>query len=668
MILLLFVISIFLGFQLKFSYCSIAIISSIYLIFVLLRYKKKVFGVCLSIFVISFAISNINIENNNQIKVGVVIESRDNYFLFLSKTERFYVYEKNNTREIGDFLSIEGDVSPIDFEVLESSFDMNIFLNKKGVYRQIEKPKIEIRFNHPIRIKKLKQIFLNRFSGDTKNFINSLFFLSGHEGEEVAIMQSLQLNRLISSSGIYLYALSNLLEFLLKRRIKSNKRKMIPLILIFIYQIFVFPKFAVLRFLINKTLKLINLKFFQDKIDYLNLLSFSMIISLMINRYYIYEDSFLIGYSIPLFLYFIRPIINRARWWKIPIIVTGIIYIFFIPFLLKYNNSINLLSPFIQAILCPFFIPFFIITFVTFIGVPIFKIVEFYKQFLSKMIEFSRFFRIEIHAPEMSIGVIILMYALLIGLFYYLAIKFTPVYKRIGLFLPLLLIVHFLPIENMIVSYVSFINVGQGDSCLIHKGNTDILIDTGGSIYKDIASECLIPYFKSKRIYDIDLVIITHNDYDHNGALSSLINNFKVDNVITKKDSFPININGILLENLNKSSYSDDNDNSLVLSFKMWGKRFLLMGDASTKVEKTILDSKKELKCDVLKIGHHGSNTSTSEDFIRTIKPIDAIVSVGRNYYGHPHKEVLSILDKYNVRIRRTDLEGTITYKNYNFL
>ena len=95
MILLLFVISIFLGFQLKFSYCSIAIISSIYLIFVLLRYKKKIFGVCLAIFVISFAISNINIENNNQIKVGVVIESRDNYFLFLSKAERFYVYEKN---------------------------------------------------------------------------------------------------------------------------------------------------------------------------------------------------------------------------------------------------------------------------------------------------------------------------------------------------------------------------------------------------------------------------------------------------------------------------------------------------------------------------------------------------------------------------------------------
>ena len=218
------------------------------------------------------------------------------------------------------------------------------------------------------------------------------------------------------------------------------------------------------------------------------------------------------------------------------------------------------------------------------------------------------------------------------------------------------------------ISSVSFINVGQGDACLIQKGTTAILIDTGGSIYKDIANECLIPYFKKNQIYDIDLVITTHNDFDHNGALPELVNNFKVDEVVTNKSSFPLSVNGIVINNLNNKIHDNDNDNTLVLDFKMWDKRFLIMGDASIKVEKEILSYYKNIDCDYLKVGHHGSNTSTSDAFIKKVTPKEAIISVGQNYYGHPHKSVLDILERNNVKIRRTDLEGTITYWNYIFM
>ena len=230
------------------------------------------------------------------------------------------------------------------------------------------------------------------------------------------------------------------------------------------------------------------------------------------------------------------------------------------------------------------------------------------------------------------------------------------------------LTVNFLPVENLLTQEVSFINIGQGDATLIRKGSVSVLVDTGGSLYQDLANESLIPYFRKKRIYDIDALVITHNDFDHNGAASSLCENFKVRQILDKKSDFPYKIGGITLYNLNKENYNNDNENSLVLYFSMWGKKFLIMGDASIEVEKQILLDNPNLDCDILRVGHHGSNTSTSPEFISKITPSESIISVGKNYYGHPHKDVIYTLEKYNVRIRRTDLEGTITYSNYIFM
>lgn len=94
-------------------------------------------------------------------------------------------------------------------------------------------------------------------------------------------------------------------------------------------------------------------------------------------------------------------------------------------------------------------------------------------------------------------------------------------------------------------------------------------------------------------------------------------------------------------------------------------KRWLLMGDASIKVEEEIIKSYPTLSVDYLKVGHHGSNTSTSSEFINQIKPKEAIISVGLNYYGHPHQEVINTLIDANVKIRRTDIESTIAYYSF---
>ena len=147
---------------------------------------------------------------------------------------------------------------------------------------------------------------------------------------------------------------------------------------------------------------------------------------------------------------------------------------------------------------------------------------------------------VEIYVPPFSKVICFLYIVTLLAIYFYRALQLTPIHFKASLALTVFSVLYCLPITNLISASVTFIDVGQGDSCLIQKGTTSVLIDTGGNIYRDIAKETLIPYFKKNRIYDIDLVITTHGDFDHSGALPSLIENFYVKNVITDYTEFPI--------------------------------------------------------------------------------------------------------------------------------
>ena len=121
----------------------------------------------------------------------------------------------------------------------------------------------------------------------------------------------------------------------------------------------------------------------------------------------------------------------------------------------------------------------------------------------------------------------------------------------------------------------------------------------------------------------------------------------------------------VIFNNYNPfTDYIEENDRSLVLGFRLGNSDYLLMGDASKKVEKRIMEHYPTLTCDILKVGHHGSDTATSNEFIKYLNPKVAVISCGKNnFFGHPAKNVLAILNANQVQIRRTDLEGTITFR-----
>ena len=152
---------------------------------------------------------------------------------------------------------------------------------------------------------------------------------------------------------------------------------------------------------------------------------------------------------------------------------------------------------------------------------------------------------------------------------------------------------------------VHFIDVGQGDATLIRYERTNVLVDTGGNLYIDLAKECLIKYFNRLKIEKIDAVFLTHLDYDHYGALNSLVENFEVGEVYYPYErDIEYDVNGFKIVDINrfKDSKKDTNYNSAVFKFQIKETSFLLMGDAPIEIENKLMSYYKDyIDVDVLK-------------------------------------------------------------------
>lgn len=236
----------------------------------------------------------------------------------------------------------------------------------------------------------------------------------------------------------------------------------------------------------------------------------------------------------------------------------------------------------------------------------------------------------------------------------------------------------------------AMLDIGQGDALFIESPTgLQILVDGGRD--KKTLSELskLIPFYDKS----IDMLIITNPDLDHIGGFLDILKNYKVDVVLepgTYNDSTiykniekeiklkntkrilaragtKIDIGGgayidILFPDRDVSIW-DNNDGSVVARLVYGESTIMLTGDASASTEEIVTKSNKELESDILKIGHHGSRTSTSKEFLEKVSPKYALISSAKgNSYGHPHVEVLDILKSFGVEILRTDTLGTIVF------
>ena len=666
MILLFYFLSLFIGINIRFSIILGIIEIIALLVFVFFRFGKKPALISLFVSLLGVGLSFFRLNFNKETYISVVVESKSNYFIASSTFEKFYIYQKDNQYEIGDILSIKGYKTELEFTTLESDFDFKEYLNNKGVYSQLNVTKIEVKFSTPFKIQKIKRDFLNHLNKDSQALVGAMLFSMGSDEDIYSTGKELHLFRLLSNSGIYLFLLYRILLLITGYIVKKDKEKKIVTLSLFIpILIFSFPRFVVLKFFLFKIFQWINEYPLKKKFSYLELLSIAGIFFLLIDYHYALQDAFILSFFIPIESYLFNNSFKRVKKWKKKILVTLLILTSFIPFSLSYYQEIAPLSYLFQILLTPVFVIYYFLSLIAFVHIPIYRGIDTYTLFIKNTFNSLEKINIAIYGMEMTGGLIVLYEAIYLFLVYFLAIRHIPIIKVGVTLLSLNLLIYFIPIKSFFKDMVSFINVGQGDSTLIRKKNTTILIDTGGLTYKDIARDCLIPYFKKNRIYDIDLLITTHDDFDHSGGVYSLMHNFKVKEYVTDYRKFPISVGGITLKNYNvyPELWNEENDESLVIGFNLNNYNYLITGDCPSKIEKQIIKDNSSIPCDILKVGHHGSKTSSSDAFIKYLKPKVGIISCGKNNkYGHPNSEVLAVLRKYHVKIRRTDLEGTITY------
>jgi len=236
---------------------------------------------------------------------------------------------------------------------------------------------------------------------------------------------------------------------------------------------------------------------------------------------------------------------------------------------------------------------------------------------------------------------------------------------------------------------VKFFDLGQADCTLIRNGTHTMLIDTGAN---QTASK-LVGILKSMEISSINVLVGTHPHEDHIGGMDAVIKQFKIEtiympDVVTTTQTFSDVLDAIEAKALkithpeagtifdfgsarctvlapNSTHYEDINNYSIVIKTDFGKNSFLFMGDAENTSELEMLSKKYDLKADVLKVGHHGSDSSTGTEFLKAVSPRYAVIFIGKdNDYGHPSAQTLQKLNDNNVIIFRTDLNGTVTVKS----
>lgn len=587
----------------------------------------------------------------------------------------------------GAYVLVEGELIKPYNNTIPNNFNYKSYLSNKMIYYQLKIDNIKVIKESNNIIYKLKNKINKRILKIDKTGYLKAFILGDNSLIDDMVYESYQsigITHLFALSGMHVSLLSGIILKGLKK--VNNKLKYLIVIIVLISYGFIvgYPasiKRAITFFIIAS----IN-KIFNFKLSTLKILFITVFILIFINYKIIYDIGFLYSVITVFGIFWGSNFIKSENIIYSSFKLSLVAFLFSLPITLACFYEINILSiiynmfyiPFVSVILYPFCLLTFILPFLEKILILLIKVMENISLFLNNI----DFFKLYL---DFNIGEILLFYILLLVILRY---------NRFKYFILLFLIVFIdLMIPYLDSSlYVYYLDVGQGDSSLIITPHLKevILIDTGGKLIfdtklegdKSYVSEGTLSLLRSLGINKIDYLILTHGDYDHMGDAIYLVNNIKINKVIfncgeyndlekelmevleqekisyyTCINELDINKNKIFF--LNSDIYDNENDNSNVTYFNFYNNNFLFMGDAGIDKEKYILDNYNLENIDFFKVGHHGSKTSSSKEFVNMINPKYSLVSVGRNNrYGHPNEEVLDILR--DSKIYRTDENGTI--------
>ena len=597
----------------------------------------------------------------------------------------------SNNLKLDSTLSIKGNLEKPSNNTVPYMFNYKKYLYNNKIYYllNIESFNIEKTTNNIFyKIKNLAFNHANKFKSKEYIYAFVLGSTSYIDNDVLSTYRENGISHLFALSGLHVSIFSAFLIFILK---KLKVPELTRYILVFIFLLL----FSFITNFSPSILRAILLFFFLgiNKVFYLNIRTINIlylvyILLTLINTFIIYNVSFILSFTAAFYLILSNDLTKSNNYFIGLLKISLISTLGTLPISIYYFGSINLIGFILNLIFVPY-VSFIVFPFtlITFIVPKLYFILNILTSILESISMFTNKLKLIVYFPKVSIYFII-VYSILFILF----IK-TKKKKHIIFLIIITIFIKIKPYLNSDI-LVYYIDVGQGDSILLSSPNRkeNILIDTGGKISyekekweerktKNIADNT-ITFLRKLGINKLDYLIITHGDNDHSGDAEYLVENFKVNKVILNCGSYNnlekrlikvlnknnikyssciknLNIDKYKLKFLNTKEYDNENDNSNVIYTNLNNYKFLFMGDAGINKEEDIINKYDIKNIDFLKVGHHGSNTSSSKDFIDKIKPRYSIISVGKNNrYGHPNEEVLSTLK--SSKIYRTDKDGTI--------
>ncbi|WP_077596522.1 DNA internalization-related competence protein ComEC/Rec2 [Oceanobacillus kimchii] len=548
-----------------------------------------------------------------------------------------------------------------------------------------------------------------RWSDNTVMWLTSIVFGDDSMMDEPTeeLFQRWSLSHIIAISGSNItLIIAIVLLLLVKGNIVTKERAQLLLILFLpLYGILAGGEPSVWRAVWMITILLVIQKF-KKKFLYIDIFSFVFLSLIIFDPYVIYEVGFQFSFAVTF------AILLSAKWvsyststlWNI-VQISFVSQMAILPLQLHYFYIFQPLSILLNVIIIPYFTLFviplmYIATLLSFLPKQVLFILDNSFQWIhSVVVNFlvwvDTYLSFPLFMNGLSIIAVIVYYIFFFRFMYELEIKRMKVAFLSGLLFCLPIIFGALKPYLSEEGIVTMFDIGQGDAILIetpYRQDT-LLVDAGStfdfesmeasrSVYKQI----LRPYFYSRGITHLDAIILTHEDLDHIGSLEYILEEVTVDTIMVSSffdDQLIKNIQASFPNQIIKrieavqtirgnftnfhvlsptSDHQSLNDNSLVLYADL-GAKWLFTGDIGSDVEKTLIKNHPEMNIDILKVAHHGSNTSSDSVYIEEIDPDFGLISVGRNNrYGHPSVEVIETLESKGIDILRTDLHGAIQY------
>lgn len=549
---------------------------------------------------------------------------------------------------------------------------------------------------------KLDAVTENTMKLSNSNFLKAIFMSNTNylDEDELGTYRSVGLAHLLAVSGLHVSLISFAIIFILVGLgVSKRKASSICIIFLIIYGAVINYPVSFLRAMI--LFIAFDLAFAYDiNIERAQIISIALIITLLINPYYVFSVSLHLSYgaayAIEIIFRRLKKLGDKKNKLQEAVLFVLAINLVLAPIQLYTFHEFNFISLITNLILLPIYSSIitasFIILVISIIISPfsiLFTIVNYLLSGLYKILLFIS--RVDILKVSLyNQDALILAYFVLLIAFYF-ANNFSYMKTKLVKFMLMMMVIitftgSFIYMKNQKhYDTLNMISIGQEEAMLLDINNKKIMVDVAGDIMGTSFSydRTLREVLKNAGVSTIDIIFISHFDSDHYGNLIYLLDDFKVKNICFYKELAPEfikkeiisrginyinpnNINGIDLGNDNyikivhRDRDFDSNNSSLLFVLKAHGTKTLFTGDIEREAEDYYID--KLSKIDILKVPHHGSKTSSSINFLEKTMPKDAISSQGlNNSYGHPHEETLENFKAIGANFYRTDRQGMIS-------